>query len=200
MSSRDMKRFENAVEMIEEENYKTVLDLGCRDKILKTFLRDDIEYQGVDYKDGDEIVGHNLEQGIPFPDNSFDIVFALDVLEHVENIHLLYEEILRVTKKEAIVALPNMSYWKFRLRYLKGKDMSGKYIFPTTKILDRHRWLTSYDSSIRFINSNSKEYVVREAKGFYQYGSNFLRALDKKLSKKFPNLFTYTVFFQIKKT
>lgn len=196
--NRDLKRFKDAVSL-SNGKYDSILDIGCRDKILKKFLKKDSKYQGIDFKDSDEILGHNLENGIPYRDNSFDIVFALDVLEHVENIHFLFKEILRVTNSEAIIALPNIYYWKLRLRFLKGKNISDKYIFSSKIVLDRHRWITSYDSAVSFVNKNSNGYEVTIKKGFYQYKSNFLRYIDMSFSDKFPNLFTYVVFFHIQK-
>lgn len=196
--NRDLERFADAVGLI-NGRYDSVLDVGCRDKILKDFLKKDAKYQGIDYKDSNEILGHNLEYGIPFEDNSFDIVFALDVLEHVENVHFLFDEILRVSKLEAIVAIPNISYWKFRLRFLKGKDISDKYIFSSVKVLDRHRWLTSYNSAIKFVSENTKGNDVIIKQGFYQYRSRALRLIDSFFSRKFPNLFCYVVFFNIQK-
>ena len=193
---RDLQRFIEAVQLAGSD-YESVLDIGCRDKILKDFIIKEAKYQGIDYKDSNEILGHNLEYGIPFEDNSFDIVFALDVLEHVENIHFLFDEILRVTRLEAIVALPNMSYWKFRLRFLKGKDISDKYIFSPVKVLDRHRWLTSYNSAIKFVSENAKGNDVTIKRGFYQYRSRILSLIDSFFSRKFPNLFTYVIFFKI---
>ena len=195
---RDLQRFTDAISL-SNGNYESVLDVGCRDKILKDFIKKDSKYQGIDYKDSDEVIGHNLENGIPFGDESFDIVFALDVLEHVENIHFLLDEVIRVSKFEAIVALPNMSYLKFRLRFLKGKDISKKYLFSSVQVLDRHRWLTSYHSSINFVSENSAGNEVTIKRGFYQYRSNFLRFIDSYFSRLFPNLFTYVVFFHIKK-
>jgi len=196
--NRDLKRFIDAIGLITGD-YDSILDVGCRDKVLKNFIKKDVKYQGIDYKDSNEVVGHNLEYGIPFDDKSFDIVFALDVLEHVENIHFLFDEILRVSKDEAIIALPNMSYWKFRLRFLKGKDISNKYIFSSVRVLDRHRWITSYNSAVNFVSKNSAENEITIQKGFYQYRSKTLRLIDSYFSLKFPNLFTYVVFFHIKK-
>ena len=121
------------------------------------------------------------------------------MLEHVENIHFLFSEILRVSKKEAIVALPNMSYWKFRLRYLKGNDISDKYVLPPKMILDRHRWLTSYKSSKFLIQSLSGNFNIVEKKYYYQYNSKVLKWIDFKLSKKFPNIFVYATLFKITK-
>ena len=45
-------RFEYAVKLSRYDN-KKILDLGCRDKILKQYLNEDIIYQGVDFKDSD---------------------------------------------------------------------------------------------------------------------------------------------------
>ena len=199
MMLRDSDRFIKAIRMISDNEYRTILDIGCRDKVLKKYLKNDVIYQGIDFEEDDEVLAHNLEKGIPFSDNSFDIVFALDVLEHVENIHFLFSEIIRVSGKEAIVALPNMSYWKFRLRYLKGKDISDKYILPKEKILDRHRWLTSYNSSKTLVNALSVDCNVVEKKYYYQYNSKLLKWIDLKLSKKFPNLFVYACLFKISK-
>ncbi|GAG42554.1 unnamed protein product, partial [marine sediment metagenome] len=40
----------------------------------------------------------NLEkEKIPFPENSFDCVLCLDVLEHLEHIHQVFDELCRVT-------------------------------------------------------------------------------------------------------
>ena len=90
MMFRESDRFIKATNMISENQYRTILDIGCRDKILKKYLNENVIYQGIDFEESHEVIAHNLEEGIPFPDNSFDIVFALDVLEHVENIHLLF--------------------------------------------------------------------------------------------------------------
>lgn len=199
MMLRKSDRFIKAVKMISDNQYRTILDIGCRDKILKKYLNENVIYQGIDFEESHEVIAYNLEEGIPFPDNSFDVVFALDVLEHVENIHFLFSEILRVTKKEAIVALPNMSYWKFRLRYLKGKDISDKYVLPANKVLDRHRWLTSYNSSKNLIKKLSGNLQIVEKKYFYQYNSNVLKWVDYKFSKKYPNIFVYSAFFKIDK-
>lgn len=198
MNERESNRFLSAVQLIKND-CKSVLDVGCRDKTLKGFLKKGVNYQGIDIEDSQEVLGHNLESGIPFPDKSFDATFALDVLEHVDNIHILLEEIIRVSKYEAVIALPNMSYWKFRLRFLKGVDISDKYVFCVNPCLDRHRWITSYDSSINFINHNAFNNHITIVKEYYQYKSKLLRWLDRRLSKRWPNLFVHTIIFHIHK-
>ena len=128
----------------------SVLDVGCRDAILKRHLRGDIAYTGIDLIPGPGVdhVG-NAEEGLPFADCTFDAVVALDLLEHADNIWFVFDELLRVASRQVVVLLPNAYHWLLRLQYLRGKEMD-KYLLPPEPILDRHRWLLSHDSIRRF--------------------------------------------------
>ena len=49
-------------------NNETILDIGCRDKIFKNYLKGDYKYLGVDYNPDDrntDFINHNLENGLP---------------------------------------------------------------------------------------------------------------------------------------
>ena len=121
--------------MLSNLNGEEVLDIGCRDKIFKKYLLGDYKYTGVDYNpnitnnnNDKDVINHNLEQGLPDGKN-FDIINALDVLEHVENIHHLFEQMFRKANKKIIIALPNMAYYKFRLNFLFKAEISENTIF-----------------------------------------------------------------------
>ena len=45
---------------------------------------------------------------LPFPDNSFDLVVSSHVLEHLPDFDKGFRELMRVTKKRAIVAIPTI--------------------------------------------------------------------------------------------
>ncbi len=128
----------------------SVLDIGCRDAILKKHLRSGLDYTGIDLFPGPGVdrVG-NVEEGLPFADKSFDAVVALDLLEHTDKIWFVFDEMLRVARRRVVVLLPNAYHWSFRLQFLRGREMD-KYRLPPEPILDRHRWLVSYDSASRF--------------------------------------------------
>jgi SAM-dependent methyltransferase len=49
---------------------------------------------------------------LPFEDNSFDIVTALEVLEHLENPHLALREIRRVCRGTLIATVPWEPIWR----------------------------------------------------------------------------------------
>ena len=101
-------------------------------------------------------INYNLENGLP-ENTDYDIINALDVLEHVENIHELLNDIFFRSKKKISIALPNMGYYKFRLNFLFKGVISGKYIFHEKKVSDRHRWIPNYSSIIKFIEKGLGE-------------------------------------------
>jgi len=177
------------------DNIASVLDVGCRDAILKKFLRADVSYSGLDLFPGPEVdhVG-NAEEGLPFPDGAFDAVVALDLLEHTNNIWFVYDELMRVARHQVIVLLPNAYHWFFRLQYLRGQEM-GKYVLPVEPILDRHRWLLSQTAARSFCEARAKEkgWRLREKVLFSGRRTAFL---DLALSSISKNLAAWsTIFF-----
>ena len=140
-------------------NGEKILDIGCRDEVFKKYLKGKFDYYGIDYDPNDECykenrLNYNLEKGLPDLSAKFDIINALDVLEHLENIHEIFNQLFKKSNNTISIALPNMGYYKFRLNFLFRGEISGKYTFHNKKINDRHRWLPNYVSIIDFINSN----------------------------------------------
>lgn len=187
-------------------NNKSILDLGCRDAVLAKHLQGNFHYTGVDFlpKEIDKktvIINFNLENGIPDHLGKFDIITAIDVLEHLENIHQIFAMMLEKANQQIIIALPNMAYYKFRLNFLFKGLVSGKYDFSPYKQKDRHRWFPTYNEIDRFIyknlNSNYKikrfEYIAARKRNYFFY------ILEKYLSKIFPNLFVYELIYIIEK-
>jgi len=56
-------------------------------------------------------------------DNSYNAVFLLEVLEHLENYDLALHELFRVSSNWVIIAVPNEPLWRFlnllRLKYIR---------------------------------------------------------------------------------
>ena len=140
-------------------NGEKVLDLGCRDAILEKFLEGNFEYTGIDFipknDNNIKIINLNLENPVPINIGKFDIITAIDVLEHLENIHDRFLELFNLSNNKVIIALPNMSYYKFRLNFFFKGQLSEKYKFSSKKTKDRHRWLPIYFQIEKFIKENT---------------------------------------------
>lgn len=172
----------------------SVLDVGCRNAILKSYLRSDIIYSGLDLIPGpgvDYIA--NIEVGLPFANNAFDAVIALDLLEHVDNIWFAFDELIRVARHQVVVVLPNAYHWLLRLRYLRGKEM-GKYILSSEPILDRHRWLLSYRTATCFVKERGERagWSVTET---ILYGGRRTLPFDVMLAWVSKNLAVWAVMY-----
>jgi hypothetical protein len=111
----------------------------------------------------------NLDElpALPFEDSSFDVVCAFDVLEHLENYHLINEEIFRVAKDYVLISLPNSAsevfYAPFRNRPPEESDIncgvfSKFYGLPLTPPEDRHRWWLYFQDIVRYYYYFSKKH------------------------------------------
>jgi SAM-dependent methyltransferase len=103
------------------EKLQSVLDVGCAAggtyNIIKT-INPNIVYTGVDVSEGMiesakklfPDVDFRLTHGnnLDFPDNSFDIVMALGVLNHVPDHETLIKECYRVAKRYCLLDLPRL--------------------------------------------------------------------------------------------
>ena len=116
-----------------------VLDIGCNVRALPA-ARPDLEYVGVDL-DGEPDVRLDLErvERLPFDDRSFDVVVCCDVLEHLNNLHHIFGEAVRVSRRYVVISLPNC--WVAARRPVsRGKGGIGLYGLPATPPGDRHKW------------------------------------------------------------
>lgn len=197
------EKFEIFFDVSREYLTGSVLDVGCRDCLLSQYIDD---YVGLDiepkpYRDDiRDIIKCNLEYGIPFKNNSFDTVLALDVLEHVDNLYYLFNELKRVSKKYIIINLPNLYHFKFRLKYVFGKSIGGKYGIPIKKPPDRHKWIFNLNEARDFLIKNSfpfkiqKEYIWSGGEQYIPlkmvalrpnlFGWRYQCILEKKNSKR----------------
>jgi SAM-dependent methyltransferase len=140
---------------------RSLLDIGCRDGILRKYLPEEMSYTGVDLTPGPNVTQVcNVERGIPFADASFDAVVALDVLEHIDNIWFAFDEMVRVARRQVMVVLPNSYHFRERTRFLRGRE-GGKYVLSPDPIHDRHRWLPSYRSAHAFCAHQALRHGLR---------------------------------------
>ena len=77
---------------------KIALDLGCGESLHRYLLETiGYEYIGIDY-DSKETPILADAHALPFKDNSFDLIFSVAVLEHIQYPFIMIEEAFRVLK------------------------------------------------------------------------------------------------------
>ena len=178
----------------------SLLDLGSRDQLLKNFINDKINYEGCDMTQNDEKTNIlvNLENELPFNDNSYDYVTILDVAEHLEDPFSLIKKCEKIYRKKLLIVLPNVAYYEFRLKYLITGNLGSKYHFSGKKTDDRHKWFTNYFLISAFFNKNFENYkIIKIAKT-----RNKLKPLyyiETLLGKIFPNLFCWSFLIVFEK-
>jgi predicted SAM-dependent methyltransferase len=102
---------------------KRYLNVGCGSHFVSSE-----EWTNLDFvSTSNQVIAHNLLEGIPFPDDSFDLVYHSHVLEHFtkKDGKRLIQECFRVLKPGGVirVAIPNLEeIVKNYLKYLELSD------------------------------------------------------------------------------
>ena len=91
---------------------------------------------------------------LPFDDNSFDVIVASEVLEHLDSPQNGLSEIKRITKKYCLFTVPNEPIWRI-LNVLRGKYL-GSCGNPLTHI---NHW-----SKKSFVNLISQYFKIDKVK------------------------------------
>lgn len=136
-----------------------VLDVGCDEAYLRHLLPE-CEYTGIDIN-GNPNIKVNLEsiEKLPFDDNFFDSVICSDVLEHLDNLHFVFGELIRVAKKYIVISLPN-NWVNARRQIQRGKGTIGHYGLPSRPPKDRHKWFFNFSEAKTFFEDQTKYYPI----------------------------------------
>lgn len=127
-----------------------------------------------------------------FKDKTFDVVIALDVLEHLNLRHDILEELKRVAKDDAlfIIALPNDFSYQAVWYHIKGVN-----------------WVSGDDWGHKYLYDlkTAKEYLSKHLKvnkAHYLYLDGRLAPLGKLnqfLARKMPRWFARNMIFECTK-
>lgn len=127
-------RIKKSLDLIQFCNPKTVLDCGCGDgfvseNIKKLLPKTKVFGVDISTKAGEKVRAKNiifkkanLSEKIPFPDRHFDLVFAGEIIEHLENPDQFLKEVNRVLKNKGylVISTPNLATWYNRVLLLFG--------------------------------------------------------------------------------
>jgi len=126
-----------------------------------------------------DYVQEDIQEETPFDSNSFDLIFALDILEHVENPSIAIDEILRILKEDGFlfISVPTESILLRIVRRLIG-TIKNIQVNP--------HWLGKVKSEKEFFKVLHEKNIKLIFKRRYPF-------------HMLPRLFSYDVFCLIQK-
>jgi len=133
---------------------RKILDVGADECYLKQHIDDEASYWGIGLGGNPDQQVDLEKEKIPFTDGSFDCVLCLDVLEHLDNIHEVFNELCRVTQRYVIISLPNPTrslYSRLRFGDYRPGKLTKHYGLPLEPPQDRHKWFFTYEEAEKFV-------------------------------------------------
>jgi predicted SAM-dependent methyltransferase len=121
------------------------LNLGCGTRYLP-------EWTNVDFvKTGEGVIAHNLTLGIPFPDNSFDVVYHSHVLEHFQKnqAETFISECYRVLKPDGIIRIAVPDLEQIARLYIQQLENAKNNPSPLNKTNYDWSVIEIYDQTVR---------------------------------------------------
>lgn len=205
--SEDRGVFGSYVRNLELPNFfkvgESVLDVGCGDGVVGAFLqiKAGVKVTGIDISEeavkkarrrGLDARVASSEEKFPFKDETFDVVFWGDNVEHLFNPMICLKEIKRVLKREGrlVLSCPNMGYWRYRIHYF----LTGS--LPDTEWTGLNPWEWAH---IRFFNLKTLKSFLQTC-GFKKI-TKVLGVSERRLDKPFlkfnPSLFGMILILEV---
>jgi SAM-dependent methyltransferase len=160
-----------AKELREMNPNTKIIDIGCSIGKLPGAIGIDLRaHPNIDKNLTTNIIA-NVNDPFPIKSNSFDLIIANNIIEHVENVVPTMEEIHRTGKKNSLVVLRTPHY-----------SHPESYRDPT------HRWQFTWESFDYFIKDDPKSVLYTDKKFKYEkkellFGSGFNGKVGRLLSK-----------------
>lgn len=184
------------------EKGSKVLDLGCGNGSLGSLLmkEKDCEVHGIESsRSGVESALNkgvhadigDIDEGLDFPDKSFDYVVINVTLQMVYRPGFVLGEALRVGKK-VIVSFPNFAHWAARLEIFLLGRMPRKPLYGYRWHNTKHIHLFSYYDFCNYLEEINAKITK---KVFFGYDSEH----ESLLALIFPNLFSMEAILLIEK-
>jgi len=174
-----LNRIKTAIEFGQIHDDFTLLDIGCnKGQLLKSIRNTNKQCKlfGVDIEPG--ILSLKIDNcdfrvsdvtNLPFENNSFNIVFALSILEHIHDLDSAIKEISRVLKPQgfAIISSPTESWFYRFCRFLLFGDVKEVHITKSGPRSEAdHHYQNVYDIEKKILQNGFKQVKLKSLPGF----------------------------------
>lgn len=184
------------------ENGSKVLDLGCGNGSLGSLLinQKGCEVHGIEssrsgvesaLNKGVQAIIGDIDEGLDFPDSSFDYVVINVTLQMVYRPGFVLGEALRVGKK-VIVSFPNLAHWVARLELFLLGRMPRKPLYGYRWHNTKHIHLFSYNDFGNYMEEIDAKITKKVFFGYDSEHESFIAGI-------FPNLFSMEAILLIEK-
>ena len=142
-----------------------LLDVGCYKAPLRSILKE-ISYTGIDFVGNPDIkIDLERAENLPFESNAFNTVICIEVLEHLDNLHAMFDELVRVSSRYVIVSLPNC--WRdARIKVERGQGGFAHYGLPIEPPKDRHKWFFNVEQAMAFLSGQAVNHGLKNVEMF----------------------------------
>ncbi|MEK7559254.1 MAG: class I SAM-dependent methyltransferase [Patescibacteria group bacterium] len=150
--------YNHLVSAVKDLQLETVLDVGCGEGFTLNRLSEEgigKKLEGVDFQEKAIEIGKKLhpdltlKQGdiykLEYKNNSFDLVMATEVLEHLKDPLKGLKELIRVSRKYILLSVPNEPFF-MGANFLRGKNLS--------------RWGNDIEHIQHWTSSRFEEFVI----------------------------------------
>lgn len=183
----EKRAIENLIEKVEG---KVALDLGIGTGLFTQILREKgFRVIGVDISEemlkiakerGFEVIKHDLNNPLPFENESFDFVFSMTSIEFLKDPKPLFNEVKRVLKKDGkflLITLNSLSLWALKRR-VEG-------IFDKNNLFNKAKFYSPI--SLKKLFKNGWKILRCESKTFIPpWNPIFPKFWEDIISKIFP--------------
>lgn len=200
-------RVYKAIELIDLKDNLEIIDIGCGEGTIGKLVKEKnnkIRFIGVDisqeaiqlaknYYDQTYLINLDKDDFQKEWKNTYDYAICIEVLEHLFNPEKTLLQIKTLLKKNGILitSFPNMAWWKYRLKMLKG-------VYPVeSRAYNMIEHLQNYtlDSFTKLLNECG--YEIKKLNPDYNKIPTIIKHVPKlirnKILIKHPNLFGYQI-------
>ncbi len=161
------------------------LNVGCGSKFHTAWHNVDMVSRNPD------VLSYNLFKGIPFPDNTFEVVYQSQVLEHFpkEKALTFLKECYRALQPKGIIRIVVPDLENIATEYLRLLKLN--IVNPTDKTEADYDWimLELLDQSVRnYPGGQMAEYLMKEKIPNEKYVIKRLGAMGKKIRDDFSGI------------